>query len=44
MNKMNFENKLKVNSNQKIVTYNVTQVQSDVTSLFDIEILSSTHR
>jgi hypothetical protein len=44
MNKMNFENKLEVNSNQKTVTCNATQLQLTVTSLAEVEILSSTQR
>jgi hypothetical protein len=36
--------KLEVNSNQKSVTRNVTQIQLAVTSLSEIEILRSTHR
>jgi hypothetical protein len=36
--------KLEVNSNQKSVTHNVTQIQLAVTSLSEIEILRSTHR
>jgi hypothetical protein len=48
MNELNFEkqtkNKLEVNSNWKIVPHNDTQLQLAVTSLFEIEILSFTHR
>jgi hypothetical protein len=38
------ENKLEVNSNQKNVTHNVTQLQPALTFLSEIEILRSTHR
>jgi hypothetical protein len=38
------QNKLEVNSNRKTVTRNVIQFQLVVTSLFEIEILSFTHR
>jgi hypothetical protein len=44
MNKMNFENKLEVNSNRKTLTCNAAQLQLVVTSLAKVEILSSTHR
>jgi hypothetical protein len=37
------ENKLGANSNWKNVTRNVTQIQSAVTFLSEIEILISTH-
>jgi hypothetical protein len=37
------ENKLKVNSNRKTITHNIAQIQRDVTSLFETEILSFTN-
>jgi PIN domain nuclease of toxin-antitoxin system len=46
MNELNLKNKpkkLELNSNKKIVTRNVTQLQLAVISLFEIKILSSTH-
>jgi hypothetical protein len=36
--------KLEVNSNKKIVTHNATRLQLAVTSLCEVEILSSIHR
>jgi hypothetical protein len=48
MIELNFEeqikNKVEVNSNQKIITYNVTQIQLAVTFLSEIKILSFTYR
>jgi PIN domain nuclease of toxin-antitoxin system len=47
MNELNLKNKpkrLEVNSNKKTITYNVTQIQLAVISLFEIKILRSTHR
>jgi hypothetical protein len=38
-----WNNKFEVNSNQRIVTCNVTQFQSAATLLSEIEILRSTH-
>jgi hypothetical protein len=46
-NELNFENKskkLEVNLNPKIVTHNATQLQLAITSLFEVQILSFTHR
>jgi PIN domain nuclease of toxin-antitoxin system len=47
MNELNFKNKLnqrKLTPNKKIVKHKVTQFQLAIISLFEIEILSSTHR
>jgi hypothetical protein len=44
LNLKNKSKKLEVNSNQKNVTRNATQLQLAITSLAEIEILRCTHR